>query len=65
MIKEEDPNYFKEIKIQLIQFSCKIVATNILINMNKAKFRYIFKKMVLLYWKKIMGTITKILIFKN
>ena len=43
-IKEEDPNYFKEIEIQIIKFSCKQVATYMLNKMNKAKFRYIKKK---------------------
>ena len=47
-IKEDDPDYFKELEIQIIKFSWKQVATYMLNKLNKAKFRYI-KKMVLLY----------------
>ena len=47
-IKEDDPDYFKELEIQIIKFLWKQVATYMLNKLNKAKFRYI-KKMVLLY----------------
>ena len=43
-IKEEDPDYFKELEIQIIKFSCKQVATYMLNKMEKAKFKYIKKK---------------------
>ena len=43
-IKEEDPDYFKELEIQIIKFSCKQVATYMLNKMNKAKFKYIKTK---------------------
>ena len=43
-IKEEDPDYFKELEIQIIKVLCKQVATYMLNKMNKAKFRYIKKK---------------------
>ena len=37
----KNPYYFKEIKIQIIKFSCKQVATYMLNKMNKAKLKYI------------------------